>query len=340
MKRIYTFLDYNLEVRGGAQFSSLLIIEKLKEEFEFIVVMPGKSICPSTKTILIKSYEYLPSVFKKPFTYFKILIELIKVLKNEDIDIYHCQMPVSLTLIGLLKKFKLIQNKPLIYTDRGLFEDYHLVNKLLIKYLFKQINTFITTTNKNYEDWNRYLKSNKITTIYNTSFTCFEEKPTIYEKEKKVLKVGFSGRYCEIKDWPLAEAICINLSKYKQVYINMAIGTFNEEDVKAVNNLRNRLLSYFDDMRIDIKMNLELEQMKNFFQDIDIFISTSKNESFGRVAVEAMSQHCCVFGKRVGGLQEVIGDELFLYSDLEEISNKLDKLILDNTNLFNYKEKC
>lgn len=64
MKRVYTFLDYNIEVRGGAQFSSLLIMEKLEGEFKFIVVMPGKGICPNTETILIKSYEYLPSLFK------------------------------------------------------------------------------------------------------------------------------------------------------------------------------------------------------------------------------------------------------------------------------------
>lgn len=264
---------------------------------------------------------------------------MIKILAKEEVDIYHCQMPVSLTLVGLLKKFRLIKNRPLVYTDRGLFEDYHLVNKLFIKLLFKQIDKFITTTNKNYEDWNRYLKSDKITSIYNTSFTCFENKADISKREKQFLKIGFSGRYCEIKDWPLAEEICLNLSKYNQIHIAMAIGTFNEKDVKEVNNLKNRLLKYFDDKRIDIKMNLELEEMKSFFEDIDIFISTSKNESFGRVAVEAMSQHCCVFGKRIGGLQEVIGNELFLYSDLEELLIKLDNLILNNDRILKYKEE-
>lgn len=331
MKKILTFLDYNLSVRGGAQYSSLLIMKELENDFDFSVVMPGIDTSPEVSSILLKNLDYFPSLFKKPFTYLELLVSLKMTVDKIDCDIYHCQMPVSLTAIGLLKKLNLIKKKPLIYTDRGLFEDYHWINKCFFKWLSSDIDTFITTTHKNKLDWCRYLGNRvQIQTIYNTSYTCFESSNNIYQREDRdSINIGFAGRYCDVKDWPLAESIILDLAKYEFVNVYMAIGIFTNEDVFQVNEMKSRLTSVLSIDRLNLKTNLDINEMKDFFSEMDIFISTSKTESFGRVAVEAMSQLCCVFGKKTGGLQEVIGYDDFIYTDKDDLNSKLLKLIFD-----------
>lgn len=336
--KIATFLDYNMNVKGGAQFSSLLIIEMLKLKYDFLLVMPGIEKNKICKNILIDNIDYFPSLFRNPYKYLKAILKIKEKIEEEKIEIYHCQMPVSLTMVGLLKKFKLISNKPLIYTDRGLYEDYHWINKLFIKFLSNEIDIFITTTTKNYNDWKNKIEIKKMRMIHNTSFLNFEKEPLKIKKTtNKKLKIGFAGRFCEIKDWPLAEKIAGKLLEKSNVNVKFIIGAFTFEDFLEIEKMKKRILNKYKNSSFILETNLNFDDMKKFYDEIDIFISTSKNESFGRVVVEAMSQKCCIFGKKVGGLQEVIGNEDFFYSNIDELLNKLNKLNNNRENLNSYQ---
>ena len=65
-------------------------------------------------------------------------------------------------------------------------------------------------------------------------------------------------------------------------------------------------------------LNIPNDEVLDMYQAMDVFILTSKRESFGRTAIEAMAQGTVVFGTPVDGLPEVLGDKLYLYEDADQ----------------------
>ena len=83
--------------------------------------------------------------------------------------------------------------------------------------------------------------------------------------------------------------------------------------------------------------NLNSEKLKNFYKYSQLYLFSSYCEVFGLTSLEAMSQGCPVLISNTSALPEINGEaaEYFDPDDIEDIKNKLNKILTDNS----YKQK-
>nr|WP_245583141.1 glycosyltransferase [Paenibacillus daejeonensis] len=174
-------------------------------------------------------------------------------------------------------------------------------------------------------------KNNKVEfkIIENTAGLLFEEFDENLKKKNSnsnCIKIGFAGRYCDWKNWPLAEEICEKLKDVlgDKLYVEMAVGCLDEHSKQQTIDMFNRLKELLGE-RFNGAINIDLKQMDVFYYKLDVFILTSNynTESFGRTLVEAMSRKNIVLTTNSGGSVEVVGNKSNVFVSSDEFSQKV-----------------
>lgn len=149
-------------------------------------------------------------------------------------------------------------------------------------------------------------------------------------KKEPFLKIGCPGR---IEDFKNHKLIIESLSSLKnntswRLYIagNGSNGDALKTEIKKYN---------FED-KVDFLGVLNIEQMKRYYEEMDLIILPSKFEAFGLVLIEALSMGCPVLVSKSFGALSYIKDPEFLqnYSfnpnNSIDLSSKLSKFISNN----------
>lgn len=321
--------DNNLETVGGEQESTKIILDNLRNEFKMGIIQPGKikTKLDNLDYYCLSDYTRIKHIVKNPVAFFSYIISIGKIINRTSPKIIHTQAQISFFIVSLLKRIRVISKDiKLIHTERGLYEKYNKFFRFIFFESMKYLNTLVTTTNFNSNSWNQALTSKKIELNYvvisNTAGKMFEVYD--YAREKDVddnFTVGFSGRYTEWKNWPLAVDISKKLKEKlnNNVKIKMAVGCLDEESKQETEKMFKYLENIFGD-KFEGEINITLEEMNNFYYDLDLFILTSKynTESFGRTLVEAMSRKTAVLTTNAGGSVEVVGDDAKVLNTSEE----------------------
>ncbi|MEZ8402372.1 glycosyltransferase family 4 protein [Vibrio splendidus] len=338
--KVVYILDYTMSVKGGAQLSTLNTAIEITKKFgvETYIIAPK-----STERLLhsdgVKVIELetctnrIPVPHINPINFAKTANEIREIVKKISPEIVHSQMPGAFILAGL------VPNCKRIHTDRGLYSGYSALSKLAFMLLQWRFNKLILTTKFNYNKWPWPEKKKEV--IYNSISSAFlEYKENEERKNSNILRVGFSGRYTFVKNWPLIKDIIESLVDKKipiEVKIAISVNRNSKEESLSYENFKYSLLQIKNDITINEELNQN--EMASFYSGIDVFIIPSVFESFGKVAVEAMARHCCVLSSNVGGLPEVIGNNSYVM-DLDKNSyiNKLIELIENPDELENAKK--
>ena len=351
MKKILYLSDVPLNSVGGAQESMKVIMNGLNNKFSFFIITP-MSKKEFENQVIFKEYDNFVLKGKNK----KEIISLIKKIRDEiyriNPDIIHVQMPSTMILIGILKSLKLIPKKiEIFYTDRGVLDKYGKITRSCIKYFSKNFKFIITTTDYNgslYKKLEYVGKSTKLVTIPNTAgekFDSYSQELRTKTRQKfnigkDEIVIGFSGRQSVDKNWPLAIDIVKKLNENYKFKVCIALGTNkskeNLEEAKSTINSIKQIIG--EDRTIDF-IDVSLDKMNELYYLNDIFILSSRVESFGRTAVEAMARKNVVYGTRVDGLKEVIGYEENRYSDVNELEMKIKKNLEDMKTMNKEKEK-
>nr|WP_214849983.1 glycosyltransferase family 4 protein [Exiguobacterium sp. s138] len=327
--------DNNLETVGGEQESTKIILKNLKNHFEFHVIQPGDTIKPISgiNYKYLSEQDRLKKLIKNPFLFIKYILDTKKIINEINPNIIHTQAQVSFFIIGMLIKFKSLKNNNLVvvHTERGLYRKYNLFFKRIFYLFLKNTDLLITTTEYNKLDWEKALKNRnsfrgEIKVIENTAGDLFEK----FDDMKKIkitdeYVIGFAGRYCDWKNWPLAVEIIEKVYRdTKNVKVKMAIGCLDKTSEKETIEMFKKI-EKITNGNFDGYINLNLEEMNNFYYDLDFFILTSKTntESFGRTLVEAMSRKTVVFSTDAGGTTEVIGNSNNIFEQSEDVTKKI-----------------
>lgn len=196
----------------------------------------------------------------------------------------------------------LTQNSKMIYYDHGKAWYKKGFNSKNIKFL-NRVDMIICVSNaaKRMLELKWGITNKNVKIIYNALRpTCKPENQTTKSINKnKPLNIGIAGRHISFKGFSLMLYTVSELKKRKVPCKLFIAGVGNTTD---------------DLMRLVTKLNLEddvkflglVEDMKEFYSQIDLFICPSIREPFGLVNIEAMAHGCPVIVAGVDGMPEIL----------------------------------
>lgn len=347
MKKILYIFDVPTNLNGGAQESMKLIINELKSEFEFYCITPKQDRVFKNQLIFKQSDNFynLSRFYEKILLIYNVYLYILKIKP----DIIHIQMPMGVHIVNTLIKLKLLNKEiKIVYTDRHIYNKYDLNMYKEIKYLIKYVEEIVVTTEYNKKLYNRE-GINNVRVISNTcgkSFETYDENLIKQNKEKYKIKknelvIGFCGRYCADKNWPLALKI-INLlsNKYENIKFVVCIATDKSlENIQKAESFIHGLQNNMNSEKLIILKDVNFKKINEIYYLLDCFIVTSTTESFGRTAIEAMSRKNIVFSTKVDGVQEVVKIDETLYHDQDEFYSKFNKIFKSAHEVKKYKTK-
>lgn len=326
--------DNNVDTVGGEQESIKVILKTLNERYQFALIEPGevKSRIKNIQYYNKTEKNRLKFLIKNPVQFIRYYISLFLVIRKRQPNIIHTQSQVSFVLVTFLRKLRLINRQiKLVHTDRGLYIGYNRIIQTLFLFLIRELDTLVTTTEFNLNYWqeaNIKVSGNELEykVIANTAGMIFEEYNAKLESSADGLfTVGFSGRYSDQKDWPLAVEIIKELDNRigKKLRVKIAMGVLDKQAGSETAAMFTELTELLGN-RFEGSINITLEEMNHFYYDLDLFIMTSKpnTESFGRTLVEAMSRKTAVLTTNAGGSEEVVRDKANVCYNLNELIDK------------------
>lgn len=340
--------DNNLGFLGGERESQLIIINGIKDQIKTALIQPGEftekidnvDVYWRTKSLRMKH------LIKRPFAFLSYIFKIGKLIRDISPKVIHSNSQVSFFMVSLLKRFRLISRDiKLIHTDRGLYTKYNGFFRNLFHFSFKYLDVLVTTTQFNANCWKEANRKKKLTLVYETiGNTAGEIYETIDESKvssNKYLTIGFAGRMCDWKDWPLAERICDEVNKLvPDAHFTMYVSCFDDEDKSTTQSMFSRMQVKFGSRFLG-RINVPFHEMEDFYYDIDVYVLTSwpKSESFGRTIVEAMSRKTAILTTDAGGSPEVVNDpDTVCYADID-FAKKIEKWDNDRALLDWHKSK-
>lgn len=303
-QRIGYLIDTNFE-QGGAPISTKVLAEAMVEEYDVCVIKPYNLNENETMVQLLPikgCINSVPYMLFHPIKWLHLCSFVERIVNESKCIILHAHMPnIGMALGYLRMKGKIPTDTKLVYTDREHVASLKLFHR--IRYLFfiaRQYDAIITLSEVSCTYWTKHAKQAKVLKIYNTASREFESSD-FARKHNSPLRVIMVGRVACDKGWPLGIDI---INKSPRYHYTLVMSYFDNTKKAEAEIL---LKDIKDSSNVDVHFNLSLSKIKELFQQSDILVMPSKRESFGRTAVEAMSQGCAVIATQVGGLPEVIG---------------------------------
>ncbi|MCO7177097.1 glycosyltransferase family 4 protein [Sporolactobacillus kofuensis] len=332
MKKVLFISDYNFRIPGGAQKSMEIVMNGLSDKYKFFVLMPGEKIdnrdshytciCLEKFDTFLVNESFIKTI--------KITCAINRVINKIQPDLIHVHMVSSMSVVELLKKLIRIKCK-LVYTERGVANQYSKITKVILMNTVKDFDKIITTTNINkrlYVDLYTH-DAEKVTVIPNTAGPIFEgykyELKLLNKKKYNLIKktIMMNARLTYNKNWELSKRILFWMAQNFDFQYIIVIGSDRSEkdiqkckiQLQQIEEIvgRDNFTGYYD---------LTLSELNELYYASDVFIMSSRSESFGRTAVEAMARGNVVFGTNIDGLAEVIGYSEYKYTTLDEFKDK------------------
>ncbi|MCR4908564.1 MAG: glycosyltransferase family 4 protein [Lachnospiraceae bacterium] len=316
--KILYLMEYPIDLPGGAQLSTRAICDPLSKEGEYEIVVVCPELLKSKKSDYAFRVETYP-MGEKRLPNLRLRIKAFReIIAAEKPSLIHIEMSESLITYGFIRRhFPLL---PYIYTDRGMYFGYRLRSRLFMMPVLKRAAALVTTTEKNATLWREHTAIRPVETIPNTISPLFETFEPEKKKTSGKLVIGFAGRVCEEKDWDAVPELVRELKKAGiDFFVDLVLSVFEPGDAEVVEKLCGGLREIMGAENFRYRQDLSQEEMSDYYYGVDLFVMTSRFESFGKAAVEAMSRKCAVLATAVGGLPEVVGKEEALY-DKEEPS--------------------
>lgn len=143
---------------------------------------------------------------------------------------------------------------------------------------------------------------------------------SLKERRNEKFVIGSAGRLYPIKDYPLMIEVARETMKRKRDIIFKLAGDGPEKD---------RLSFYIQKYKLEKNFKMEgyVSNMKNFYKELDLFISTSVHEGIPISVLEAMAFELPIIAPLVGGLPEIIEDGVHGY-------------LINSRNPVDFAERC
>jgi glycosyltransferase involved in cell wall biosynthesis len=263
-----------------------------------------------------------------------VVFQLARIIKEQGIDIVHCQRHKP-TVYGTLAAYMTGKKPKVISHVHGLNRTRSLQRKLLNRALFRRISRIIAVSNAVRDDivrTNPMSFPDKVVTIYNgidvepyTDCSLNKEQARIHLglPDEEVFVYGTVGRLVETKGQRiLLEAFVRVYEKYPKSWLILVGKGRLESELRSLAvelNIHERVL--FLGYRTDVPVVLRA---------CDVFVLPSIAEGLPGALLEAMSTGVPVIASRVGGVPEILNspDEgtMVSPSSADELANAMERL--------------
>lgn len=319
---------------GGTEQEVLLLVRSLNSEIFNITTASLNAhgpIADEIKNTGIPVYDLGFSSFKKVGQNVRIIRQLVKLIKTQEIDMVHAYgygPTIFASVVCRITGIHFISSQRNLYLWEGRF------SRMVLGLFMKNVDLILTNSEATMEAILQELSisKNRIQTIHNLVQEPIREPKltrqirTEFGIPKEDIVVGMVANLRPIKNPELfveiASEIC---GKFDNVHF-ISIG-----EGSIMTNLR----------RTDIKTDLHsrihflgrVVPANPYYDLFDIFLLTSNSESFSMAILEAMSHGLPIIATNVGGVPEAVlhGDNGFLCAPRDKhcLVNFLMKLVHD-----------
>jgi glycosyltransferase involved in cell wall biosynthesis len=262
-----------------------------------------------------------------------ILFNVINTNKKlRDMDVIHVQWPIPNGLGGLFSKY--FHGIPYINTIHGeevyLSKKYHttFILKILVKNSFKTITNSSETLKVSLENG---LKKTKLEIIpFGVDTNIF--KPNNVSKEKKIIQILSIGYLIERKGF---EYLIKSVREVLKIYDNVKLKIVGTGPLE--NQIKNQIKELKLAGNIELVGNVSDEELLDLYNSSDIFVlpsivdSQGNTEGLGVVLLEAMACKLPVIASNIGGIPDIVHDNvngiLVPQKDVFELSKAINKMI-------------
>ena len=313
LKRNVLHIINDLKLGGAQKLVSDLIIGSKNELNSSIIILDSSNSL--FDKLLTENGIKITSLFPLSF---KNFYEIFKLLKNADILHVH--------LFPCLYLFAFIPIKK-VFTEHNTWNrrrKYHLL-KYVEKFIYSKYDGIVSISNNTKEAlklWLGGIPAKFDNVVYNGIDL---DKFTVKPLGESGHTIGMMGRFSAQKD---QETIIRALKFLPETYTIKFAGSgelINESKILTEELNLNDRVEYLG----------QISNIENYLNSIDLYIQSSHWEGFGLAPLEAMSKQIPTIGSNVKGLDEVIGDSVYLFSknDPEELANSILK-IYESTDSF------
>lgn len=276
------------------------------------------------------------NINRNPFTLntFKIYKDIVKILKENNFEIIHCQSPVGGVLTRIAARKSRKHQSKVIYTAHGFhfFKGAPLLNWVTyfpLEFVLSSLTDGLITVNK--EDYYR-AKKMKAKKVFNLPGVGVE-----LEKFKLALVLQTKRKELQIPDnaFVLISVGELNKNKNHQIIIE-ALNQLKNKNIyylicgegKNEENLTKQISEY------KLNKNIKLLGFRNDIAELykvsDVFVFPSKREGLGLAAIEAMAAGLPIITSNVHGINDYSthNETGFKYSpkDIDGFTHGISKL--------------
>lgn len=336
---------------GGAQKVLFNIVKGLhnkciddqsQNKFEFqVTCAPGGEMVDWLRKIGVQVYEF-PELARpiKPFTDFKALLKLRKLMKIEKYDLVHCHSSKA-GIVGRLAAW-LAGVPRIVFTVHGwgVNESQPLLVRSMLGAAEKVagwVSTDVVCVSKaDYQLGKKFVNEKKLRVIYNgvEKSEKAEKWETLNGKLRRDLGIG---------DKAVIIAMAARLKKPKEPLLYLKVA---ERVIKTQGNnvhflligdgpLRGECEKFIQEKKLEKQVHLlgTREDLIDLYPDFNIFALLSSWEGLPLTICEAMRAGLPIVASRVGGIEEQVvhGWNGFLIErqEMDKAVEYLDKLVID-----------
>ncbi|MFN5539212.1 MAG: glycosyltransferase family 4 protein [Candidatus Melainabacteria bacterium] len=325
---------------GGAQTHLLEIVNGLKENFDFCVIVGEAGFLTDNLEEVKQEYKILPELVREisPAKDFQSLIKLIKLIKEIQPDLIHCHSSKA-GVIGRLAAF--ICNKPSIFTAHGWA--FHpevksaqriiaLISEITMSWLTQRL-ICVSDFDKKLAQSVKLIPYSKLQVIHNgiSQLVSLENEEqdlipgNLFLQTRSKLNILMVGRFAE----PKRQDLLI------QTFAKLNLEIRNKVDLLFAGN--GPLLSESEQLaeQLGLKNQIhflgEIRNISDLLNSVDVLVLLSDREGLPISILEAMRAGLPVVASDVGGISELIQDQkngfLIQHNQFDLIINCLQTLI-------------
>ena len=289
---------------------------------------------------LIDKYFSIFSITFESLLHYKLISELLSIIKTNQIQIIHLNDQPALNFFGFMlkKKSDVLIISHIRSTRPKSF------NEQKSRFANLMCNQFIANSRNTMNYWEKFgIDSGKTTVLYN-GISIVKTKP--YELELFSPNLGNDGRIviCCVANF---------LPEKGHFFLVEVFSKFIEKSNRNAYLLlvgEGPLRKTLQDKVFDLGLNDRIiftgyqQDSLGIIKASDIVIIPSQSESFGRVAIEAMLVGTAIIATSVGGLPEVVKHDtngvLVEFGDVDSAVIELDSLLNDEVRKYGYEKNA